>query len=571
MPKIKDKPVMPGFIEPQLLTLVERSPAGSGWLHEIKFDGYRTQLRAERGKAKAQTRRGNDWSNRFAGIVAAARALLDCIMDGEAAVLDSDWHSDFSALQSALADGHDQGVTYFAFDLLFEDGKDLRKLALFQRKARLQAMLQKAGAKLRSRIEYVTHIEGDGPEVQANGCEMGLEGIVSKRRTAPYRSVRSDDWQKVKCSLRETFTIGGWRERAGLVSSVMAGEWRNGAFHYAGKARVNPTQHYVRDKLKAVEIDAPPFARTARPEREERQHWAQPVLQAELSFRERTKSNHIRHGMFLGLREDGPPAPATAAQKPRSRHVQRLLPDALVPSPDELRAYWRKVGGKALKYLARRPLTLVRHDHGQTFFHTGPPPATPKAVQRLTIAKREGGEGTRLWVDSVAGLVALADIGIIELHPWNATVDNLEHPDQMVFDLDPGDGIEWGFVTDTALALRDFLKSEEGLSSWPKATGGKGLHLMVPLDGSRTHDQARAYANEIAGRFAKRDSRYTVVSNPRLRPSRVFIDYLRNGRGQTAIGAYSPRARPGFPIAMPLTWKQVEKGVRSDALPMSGR
>ena len=567
MPKAKAEPKrpMPGFIEPQLLTLVEHAPAGLSWIHEIKFDGYRTQLRVQAGKAKAQTRRGNDWSKRFAGIVAAAGVLPDCIIDGEAAVLDADGHSDFSALQSALAAGHDKGVVFFAFDLLFEGGDDLRPHPLMERKARLQALLGRAGAKLRNRIQYVSHIEGDGPEVQEKGCQMGLEGIVSKRRTAPYRSLRNDDWQKVKCSLRETFTIGGWRERAEFIHSVMAGEWRDGELHYVGKARTSEeTVIGLRERLKPLEIDKMPFTRKSRPEREERQHWCRPELQCEVAFTAWTESRHIRHAMFKGLREDLKPPPAIPPEKPRSRHVQRLLPDAVAPPPDELRAYWRKVGTKALKYLARRPLTLVRHEYGQTFFHTGSLPPVPKAVHQLTIAKREGGEGTRLWVDSAAGLASLADIGVVEVHPWNAMVDDLEHPDQMVFDLDPGSGIEWEFVTDTALALRDFLKQDEGLASWPKATGGKGLHVMVPLDRSRDHDQARRFAHELAARFAGRDPRYTVVADLKQRPGRLFIDYLRNGRGQTAVGAYSPRARPGFPIAMPLTWAQVAKGARSD-------
>lgn len=561
---------MPEFIEPQLLTLVERSPAGPKWIHEIKFDGYRVQLRVEQGKAMAQTRRGYNWSNRFLGIVSAARSLPDCIIDGEAAILDAEGHSDFGALQSALSAGHDNGVVLFAFDLLFEGGEDLRRLPLLERKGRLQTLLEGAGATLDARLQYVSHIEGDGPAVQQRGCDMGFEGIVSKRRDAPYRSTRNDDWQKVKCSERETFTIGGWRERAGHIHSVMAGEWRDGELHYVGKARTSgDTVLGLRERLLPLETEKMPFTRKSRPEREERQHWARPELQCEVTFTAWTASRHVRHAIFKGLREDLKPV-RSAREKPRSSHVQRLLVDAVAPEPAELRAYWRKVGKKALKYLARRPLTLVRHERGQTFFHTGALPPVGKAVHHLTIAKREGGEGTRLWIDSVAGLVALVDIGVIELHPWNATLDDLEHPDQMVFDLDPGSGIAWEFVRDTALGLRDFLKAEERLSSWPKTTGGKGLHVTVPLDGRRTHDQTRNYAREIASRFARRDSRYIVVSNLKQRPGHLFIDYLRNGRGQTAVGAYSPRARPGFPVAAPLTWSQVAKGARSDLFSMSG-
>jgi bifunctional non-homologous end joining protein LigD len=278
----------------------------------------------------------------------------------------------------------------------------------------------------------------------------------------------------------------------------------------------------------------------------------------------------------LGLRQDiENPAPSTAAKsqpgKAKGRNIQRLLEGAEIPTDEALKAYWRRVGPKALKYLAGRPLTLVRHDKGRVFFHTGVLPPVPKTIHKLTVAKREGGEGVRLWVDSVPGLVAMADLGVIELHPWNSTVDDLEHPDQMVFDLDPGTGIEWEFIRDTALDLRNWLKGEHGLKSWPKATGGKGLHLMVPLDGSRTHDQARAWSHQLMGLYARKDRRYTVSASLSARPGHLFLDYLRNGRGTTAVGTYSPRARPGFPVAAPMTWKQVELGIRSDFTNLSDR
>jgi bifunctional non-homologous end joining protein LigD len=217
-------------------------------------------------------------------------------------------------------------------------------------------------------------------------------------------------------------------------------------------------------------------------------------------------------------------------------------------------------------YLARRPLTLVRHDKGRVFFHTSVIPPTLIQVHRLTVRKRKGGEGTRLWVDSVPGSVALVDAGVTELPPWCSTIDDLEHPDVMILDLDPGEGIDWKFVRVTALALRDFLKREEGLGSWPKGTGGKGLHIMIPLDGTRDHDEARNYARRIAAAFGKSDRSYTLASGAANRRGKLFIDYLRNGRGQTGVGAFSLRARPGFPVAIPLTWKQVENGQRSDAV-----
>lgn len=255
------------------------------------------------------------------------------------------------------------------------------------------------------------------------------------------------------------------------------------------------------------------------------------------------------------------------ARRPKATgNVQRLLAHAPTPSADDLMRYWEKVGANALKYLARRPLILVRHERRKVYFHTGTVPPTPKAVHRLTIEKREGGTGTRIWVDSVDGLFGLVDIGVVEVHPWCSTVDDFEHPDVMILDLDPGEGIEWRFVRDTALGLRDFLKAKDGLSSWPKATGGKGLHVMIPLDGSRDHDETRAYAKHLASGFAQRDRRYTISSPLSDRAGRLFIDYLHNGRGQTGVGTYSPRARKGFPVAVPLTWKNVENGDRSDAV-----
>jgi bifunctional non-homologous end joining protein LigD len=274
--------------------------------------------------------------------------------------------------------------------------------------------------------------------------------------------------------------------------------------------------------------------------------------------------------VFKGIRDDLAPA-ELAAPSSRSRvrvpkeNILQLLPDAVVPSPEELRSYWRNVAPRALKYLGRRPLKLVRHVHGTTFYHRGRLPPIPSAVQQLKVQKREGGEGTRVWVEDLEGLLGLLDMNVVEVHPWNATVDDLEHPDVMVFDLDPGEGIEWQFVIDTALAVRELLKAE-GLASWPKVTGGKGIHVMAPISGEMTHDAAHRYSRELAQRIAQTDrTRYTTSASMSERKGRLFVDYLRNGRGTTAVGTYSPRARPGFPIAAPVTWKQVERGIRPDA------
>jgi bifunctional non-homologous end joining protein LigD len=335
--------------------------------------------------------------------------------------------------------------------------------------------------------------------------------------------------------------------------------------------------------------------------------WIEPKLVAEVAFGHWTPGGLLRHAVFKGLREDkapeevvGTPAeakdpapqpapntPEELKRKPQPKpattrsvaretkvgvpreNILQLLPDAVVPSKEELAAYWQRVGPAALEHLARRPLKLVFHRHGTTYFHMGPLPPVRPAVHQLKIQKREGGEGTRLWVDNVTGLLGLVEMGAVEVHPWGATVDDIEHPDVLVFDLDPGDDVPWEFVTDTALRLRELL-DKEGLASWPKTTGGKGLHLMVPTERRRTADQARVYARSVVQRFARTaPDRYTLAADPDERQGRVFLDYLRNGRGTTAIGAWSPRARPGLPIARPVTWKDVENGIAADAFTMA--
>jgi bifunctional non-homologous end joining protein LigD len=252
-----------------------------------------------------------------------------------------------------------------------------------------------------------------------------------------------------------------------------------------------------------------------------------------------------------------------------AENILQLLPDAIVPSKEALAEYWTKVATRALKHLGRRPLKLVRHTKGTTFYHMGPLPPIPAAVHQLRIEKRGGGEGIRLWVDDVAGLLGLVEIGAVELHPWGATVDAIEHPDLLVFDLDPGEGISWEFVVESAFALRELLRARD-LDSWPKTTGGKGLHVMVPIERGMTWDAAHGFARRLAQELAATNpDRYVTTAELARRPGKLFIDYLRNGRGTTAIGAYSPRAREGFPVAAPVTWRDIENGLRSDAFTMA--
>jgi bifunctional non-homologous end joining protein LigD len=310
--------------------------------------------------------------------------------------------------------------------------------------------------------------------------------------------------------------------------------------------------------------------------------WVQPVIEAEVAYLSLTDRGLVREAAFKGLRDDlAPPPRQTLAVAPARRgahhhgnaipkeNILQLLPDAVAPTEAELNIYWRKVAKRALVHLGNRPLKLVRRVGNTIFYHKGPLPPIPRSVNRLTVAKREGGEGVRVWVDDLAGLLGLVEMGVVEVHPWNATVDDIEQADRVVFDLDPGPGVEWPFVIDTALELRRVLE-EEGLKTWPKVTGGKGPHIMAPLADKISHDEAHRYSRMIAERIAAIDrSRYTVSASMAQRPGRLFIDYLRNGRGTTAVGAWSPRARTSFPIAAPVTWRQVEVGIAPDAFSLA--
>jgi bifunctional non-homologous end joining protein LigD len=571
----------PGFVEPCHPTLRQESPSGGGWLHEIKFDGYRTQAHLRNGRPAIYTRRGHDWTRRFQPIADALAVLPpnDLILDGEAVVADSRGVPDFGLLHADIAVGRRDRLLYYAFDLLYLDGFDLRGARLAERKHLLEELL----AGVSDHILYAEHLEGDGADIHERACAMGLEGIISKQQDAPYRSGRVESWIKVKCGKRDTFPIVAFVEKLGAtprkIASLYVGRREGDRLLYAGKVRSGYTEAVARDLRKRLD----PFIRKdlplSEPVKKPKATWVEPVIEAEIAYSTVTENALVREAVFKGLREDREPAGPRARTKQRMagsqpqtgvprENILQLLPDAVPPSKDELAAYWKKVWKQALVHLGCRPLKLVRHVRGTTFYHMGKLPPVPAPVHKLTIEKREGGEGTRLWVDDLAGLLGLVEIGAVELHPWNATIDDIEHPDKLVFDLDPGEGVAWAFVIETALILRGMLK-DGGLEPWPKLTGGKGLHLMAPLDRTIDHNWARAYAKRIAQRLAAsaRD-RYTLSSAPEKRAGRIFIDYLRNGRGTTAIGAWSPRARAGFPIAAPVSWRQVEDGIRRDAFTM---
>lgn len=569
----------PKFIEPCDPTLHKHPPKGDDWLHEIKFDGYRIQLRLADGKVTLTSRQRLDWTDQFAPIAKAANKLraMQAIIDGEIAVTGKSGIPDFQALRREIGKEKSPAV-FHAFDLLWLDGKDLRELSLRERKARLENLLRR-GPK---QIAYVEALQGDGPTIFKTACELGLEGLVSKQAQSAYASGRSERWVKSKCTTTDNFPIIAFVEKLGAkprrIASFYIGRWHGKQLLYAGKVQTGfktESLYEIREALDKYIIKRSPLSV---PVKKPKATWVEPVIQAEIKYTGVTDDGLLREAVFKGLREDlnppkiKSPAIVPGRDKPKvgvpRENILQLLPEAVVPTKAELEAYWRKVGNKALKYLARRPLKLVRHTHSTTFYHKGPLPPVPESVHQLHIEKREGGQGVRLWVDSIDGLLGLVSIGAVELHAWNATVDDIEHADQLVFDLDPGAGVEWEFVTDTALQLRHVLKGE-GFDSWPKVTGGKGIHVMVPIAPDLTHDKAHSYSRRIAERLtATKPGRYTTSAALGHRPGRLFIDYLRNGRGTTAVGTYSPRVREGFPIAAPVTWRDVERGIAPDKFTM---
>ncbi len=530
------------------------------------------------------TRRGYDWSDRFSTIADALSSLRahTAIVDGEVVVPDERGIADYHLLQQTLSQSRADRLVYFVFDLLYLDGRDLRQMPLVERKRVLSTLL--AGMNT-SRIRLSGHIEADATAVFERACAMQLEGIVCKDRSSPYRSGRQETWLKVKCVKSETFPIVAFVEKLGAsprrIASLYLGRWENGKLLYAGKAQTGFKQQALYELRDRLDPYIRPTSPLSVPVTKPKATWVEPVLEAEIQYSALTAGKRLRAPVYKGIRDDlTPHAPAKPASAYNSARVYRggvpkqnilqWLPEAVVPSKEQLAAYWRKAAPRALSYLARRPLKLVRHTRNTTFYHMGPLPPVPENVHQLKVEKREGGQGTRLWIDNLAGLLGLVELGAVELHPWNSTVEDLEHPDVLVFDLDPGSGIEWQFVVDTALAMRGLLKAER-LECWPKLTCGKGVHIMCPIRSSgMTHDQAHDYSRELAEKLAATDrARFTTSAALRERTGHLFIDFLRNGRGTTAVGTYSPRARPGFPIAAPVSWHELESGVRPDTFTIS--
>jgi len=558
---------LPAFREPQLCTLVDHVPTGSAWLHEVKYDGYRAQVAVAEGRAKVFTRSGLDWTDKFPGIAAAAAAIPgSALIDGEIVAF-KDGRPDFSTLKDAIsANG---AMSLFAFDLLERDGEDLASLPLVQRKDRLRALLPADDAAL----HFAEHVLGAGEKLFDAMCEQGLEGVVSKLADAPYRSGRSRGWTKAKCLARQEFVIVGWlpsdKARRGL-KSLLLGVHRDGKLSYAGKVGTGfdaATMADLRQRLDAIgrgtaTVDGPrAMVKGA--------HWVAPALVAEVAYAEMTPDGLLRHASFIGLRADKPaadvvpetpaPAPASSSRIKITNPDRAVFPDSDV-TKNELAAYYEAVAPAMLAFAANRPASLVRCPAGRgkaCFFQKHDAGSFGEEVHQVQVRGKDGTSEPYLYVADTDGLVRCVQMGTIEFHGWGSSVANLEAPDRMVFDLDPDEGLGFEETKHAAAYLRDRL-GDLGLASFAMLSGGKGVHVVVPLTPQAEWPAVKDFADRFARVLAQGEpDRFVATMAKAKRKGRIFIDWLRNQRGATAVLPYSARARAGAPVAAPVSWTEL--------------
>ena len=557
---------------PQLATLAKSVPSGDDWLHEIKLDGYRMLAFVAGGRVRLVSRNGKDWSVRFPTIVRAIGKLplRDGVLDGEVVALRPDGSSDFQVLQNLLRSKDASKLVYYVFDLPFYAGHDLRGVPLIERKHLLAGLLARTG---RSPVRFSDHVRGGGEEVLKQACRLALEGVISKRADAAYQSKRSPSWLKIKCSGRQEFVIVGWTDpsgaRKGFGSLALAHHGDEGKLVYAGKVGTGfdaALLSSLSKKLKRLARRDPPLG--APPPRAETRgvHWVRPEIVAEIEFTEWTADGRLRHPAFLGIREDKAPgevvreAAARKAVPARASRAKLTHPDRILWPEDkitkqELADYYENVAELALPHMVGRPLAIVRCPRGRT---------QPCFFQKHVSGK----SSAHLMITDLEGLLSLVQLGALEIHPWGATADRLDRPDRLVLDLDPGPGVTWKNVVDAALVIRDRL-GELGLESFVRASGGKGLHVVVPLARRASWDEVKSFARGFAEEMvAGSPERYVASATKSRRTNRIFIDWLRNARGATAVASYSTRARPHAPIAAPLAWDELPKLRSADAIRM---
>jgi len=583
-----------------LAMVVESPPDGDEWLHEIKHDGYRIVARLAEGEVRLVSRNGKDWTKEFPQVARAVTRLPagTALLDGEVAALLPDGTTSFQALQRRSEGG--TPLVYFVFDLLHLDGWDLRAMRLDARKEVLRRLLASAPPTLR----FSDHVRGQGPAFFEHARTAGLEGVVSKRADAPYREGRGGDWRKTKCKLSQEMVIGGWTDPSDGSASIGAlhvGFHEDGQLVYAGKVGSGFSERLLADLLRRLEArrrDDSPFAFVP-PELRKGAHWVEPGLVAQVEFTQWTDEGRMRQPVFLGLRDDrdaqhvvrerpgtvegggvdtvaaGRPWEALRSHATRTRATSgdevvdllgvRLTHPDRVYYPDlgftklDLALYYVSIADAVLPYLENRPLTLVRCPDGvggETFYQKKAGAWTPVQLRRHAVPEKAE---EHLFIDSVPGLVALAQAGILEVHPWNSRVSQIEQPDQVIFDLDPDESLPFSRVTAAARHVRDLL-GRHGLTSFVKTTGGKGLHVCVPLEPELGWEELEELTRAVALRLARDEpAAFTANMAKAQRKGKVFVDYLRNVRGANAVGPFSTRAREGAPVAVPVDWDELDR------------
>ncbi|NJC05179.1 bifunctional non-homologous end joining protein LigD [Sphingomonas kaistensis] len=575
----------PAFLEPQLATLADHPPTGSGWIHEYKYDGYRLLLSTGEGTAVAWTRNGKDWSDYFPELAEAAAASLPagCLIDGEAVALDEQGKPSFGLLQSTVKGGKGQkrpDLAFYAFDLLVDRGEDLRKLSNLERKERLAALMKGVPGPL----VFGDHVIGKGEQLFEKICADGGEGIISKKADAPYRGVRTKCWLKVKCIARQEFVIVGWQasdKRRGF-RSLHLGVNQDGALRYVGKVGTGfdtATLESLSERMAKLKVDKPALEvpRTAL----RGSTWIKPELVAEIAYTEFTSDGILRHPSFLGLREDKGAKQVvleTPVEAPKKKmrgaelrtaadyKLRLTSPDKVIFPEDgltkgELANYYAAVADLLLIDLKQRPMTLIRCPSGRAkkcFFQKHDTGSMGDHVLHVPVKEGDGGTEDYLYVEEASGALEAVQMNTIEFHGWGSRIDPLEKPDRLVFDLDPDEGLGFDRVKTAAVRLRELL-ADLGLETFPLLSGGKGIHVIAPLDQKAEWPAVKSFAERFSRAIAEAEPEtFTANIRKNQRKGRIFLDWLRNQRGSTAVMPYSARAREGAPVAAPVSWEELD-------------
>ena len=617
------KGILPVFVPPSLATLATHAPSGDRWVHEIKYDGYRMQVRIDGKDVQLLTRKSLDWTDRFPTIAAALKGLKlgSALIDGEIVVEETTGVSSFSYLQGDLKDGRHDRMLYYAFDLLYLEGLDLMKAPLLERKATLQRVL--TGLPKDSVLRYSEHIETDGATMLEHACRLGLEGVISKRTDEPYRSGRGEGWLKSKCVLRQEFVVLGYspsEATKGAVGSLLLGYYDNGKLFYAGRAGTGLTSseaRRLRNELEKITARKHVFANRMPVGADRSVRWAEPKLVAEIEYRGWSRDGVLRQAAYKGIREDKDPKEIVrekevsvpnvarastqaeignrtmakqAAEKKGNRKTgakkrvakpaqnlgstnefagvhltnpDRVLWDDQGVTKQALAEFYIDIADWVMPHLEDRVLSLVRCPSGvmkHCFYAKHAWAGLDDAVTKVDVGEGE----PMLAIHDLRGLISLVQSGVLEIHPWGSKVKHLERPDLIIIDLDPGEGLGYAEVIEGAHEVRERFKAMK-LESFIKTSGGKGLHIVVPFKPELDWDTVKAFTKQLAEDMAS-DSPTKYVANmaKKLRKGRIFVDYLRNGRGQTAVAAYSTRARAGATVSVPIDWKELSENLRPD-------